>query len=228
MCCGQVRISTVYGGTWPASIWRAFMSAATANMRVKEFPTAPEIEYVTLRVDVTQGCLANPFTPPANIETVQYPRGEEPTMQVCTQPTSYQELVVPSVIGMEKEAAVSALHSAGFNVTIEYAQSSEPEDTVIDQDPRGGSRLVQTGTVTITVARGSPEPETVRVPNVVGMSQADATAVLERAGFGVRVVFEQACNPDDPECEYVQGAVWSQSPAGEAEPGSTVTIVVNP
>jgi serine/threonine-protein kinase len=129
---------------------------------------------------------------------------------------------------MQKDAAVSALHAAGFNVAIEYAQSAEPEDTVIDQDPSGGSRLVQTGTVTITVARGSPEPETVPVPNVVGMSQADATAVLERAGFGVRVVFDQACDPDDPECEYVQGAVWSQSPTGEAEAGATVTIVVNP
>ncbi len=31
MCCGNVRISTVYGGTWPASIWRAFMLEATSS-----------------------------------------------------------------------------------------------------------------------------------------------------------------------------------------------------
>ena len=55
MCCGNVRISTVYGGTWPASIWRAFMLAATLRLPVKEFGTAPNVGYVTLRVDVTQG-----------------------------------------------------------------------------------------------------------------------------------------------------------------------------
>jgi penicillin-binding protein 1A len=230
MCCGQVRISTVYGGTWPASIWRAFMSVATAQMRVKEFPTAPDIEYVTLRVDVTQGCLANPFTPPQDIDVVQYPVGSDvPNLEVCTEPSSYQELVVPTVIGMQKDAAVSSLHAAGFNVTVEYADSEERDGTVIDQDPQGGARLIQTGTVTITVARGAPEADTVTDPNVVGMSQAEATAVLERARFVVRAVFDQACDPDDPECDYVQGAVWSQSPAGgEAAAGSTVKIVVYP
>jgi penicillin-binding protein 1A len=228
MCCGNVRISTVYGGTWPASIWRAFMSAATAHMPVKEFPTAPEVEYVTLRVDVTQGCLANPYTPPQDIESYQYVAGSEPVLQVCTHPSSYQELVVPSVIGLEKEAAISALHAAGFNVAVEYAPSDQPEDTVIDQEPRGGSRLIQTGTVTITVARRSPEPELVDVPNVVGMGQAAATSTLRAAGFRVSVVREQECDPADPGCDYLPGVVWSQSPTGTAERGSTVTIVVNP
>ena len=157
MCCGNVRISTVYGGTWPASIWRAFMSVATAHMPVREFPTAPAVQYVTLRVDVTQGCLANQYTPPQDIDTFQYVAGSEPTLDTCTEPTSYQELVVPSVIGLLKQTAISALHAAGFNVAVEYAQSDERDDTVIDQDPAGGSHLIQTGTVTITVARGRPE-----------------------------------------------------------------------
>jgi penicillin-binding protein 1A len=228
MCCGNVRISTVYGGTWPASIWRAFMSVATAHMKVKEFPTAPEVEYVTLRVDVTRGCLANQYTPPQDVETHQYVAGSEPVMRVCTEPTSYQELVVPSVIGLGKDAAISALQAAGFNVAVEYAPSDEPEGTVIDQQPGGGTRLIQTGTVTITVARGSPEPELVDVPTVVGMGQAAATSALRAAGFRVSVVREQECDPADPGCDYLPGIVWSQSPTGTAEPGSIVTIVVNP
>jgi penicillin-binding protein 1A len=226
MCCGNVRISTVYGGTWPASIWRAFMSVATAHMPVKEFPAAPEVEYVTLRVDVTQGCLANPYTPPQDIETFQYVAGTEPTLEVCTQPTSYQELTVPSVIGLQKDAAISTLHAAGFNVAVEYATSDQAEGIVIDQEPRGGSRLIQTGTVTITVARGSPE--LVDVPNVVGMGQAQATSTLTAAGFAVEVVREQECDPQDPDCTYQPGIVWAQHPSGQAEPGSTITITVNP
>ncbi|MGH2634806.1 MAG: transglycosylase domain-containing protein, partial [Actinomycetota bacterium] len=228
MCCGNVRISTVYGGTWPASIWRAFMSVATSHMRVKEFPTAPEVEYVTLRVDVTQGCLANPFTPPQNVDTFPYLAGTEPQLEVCTEPSSYQELVVPSVIGLEKPAAIAALHAAGFNVAVEYAASDQLADTVIDQTPSGGTRLVQTGTVTITVARGQPVVELVEVPNVIGMGQAAATATLGGAGFQVSVVREQECDPADPKCDYVPGVVWEQSPSGRAEAGATVTIVVNP
>jgi penicillin-binding protein 1A len=229
MCCGNVRISTVYGGTWPASIWRAFMLVATEHMPIREFPTAPEVDYVTLRVDVTRGCLANQYTPPQAIDTFQYVAGREPVMQVCAEPTSYQELTVPSVIGLEKEAAVAALHSAGFNVAVEYAQSDQPEGTVIDQEPRGGSRLIQTGTVTITVARGEPESQTVEVPNVIGMSRGAAISALRNAGFAVSIVEERECDPDVPGCDYRRGFVWAQSPSGgRAEAGSVVTIFVNP
>jgi penicillin-binding protein 1A len=226
MCCGNVRISTVYGGTWPASIWRAFMAEATLRMPVREFPVAPEVEYVTLRVDVTRGCLANPYTLPGDIESFQYVAGTEPTLAVCTEPSSYQELTVPSVIGLDRESAISSLQSAGFNVAVDYEASDEPEDTVIGQDPAAGERLVQTGTVTIVVARRAPER--VPVPNVIGMGQAEATSTLEAAGFAVSVAMTLECDPADPGCDYRPGVVWSQQPTGQAEPGATVTIVVNP
>ncbi len=233
MCCGNVRISTVYGGTWPASIWHAFMVEATERMKVKEFPVAPEVDYVTLRVDVTQGCLANPFTPPATVDVFQYVAGTEPDLEVCTEPSSYQLLIVPSVIGLEREAAVGALHAAGFEVSVELVSSDQPENTVIAQDPAPGRRLIQTGTVTITVVRGipdpSPEADLVDVPNVIGMTQGAANATLRNAGLRVRVSLDEECDPAEPSCDYRQGIVWAQSPAGGTAPaGSTVTIVVNP
>lgn len=229
MCCGNVRISTVYGGTWPAAIWRAFMIVATERMEPKEFPTGPELEYEFLRVDVTRGCLANQYTPPGDIETIQRVAGSEPDLAVCTEPDSYQQLTVPSVVGSEKDAAVSTLQSAGFNVSVEYASSDEPDDTVIDQDPNGGSLLIMTGTVTITVARGELEAEPGQVPNVIGMTEDAATQTLLDAGFRVSVVSDQECDPENPSCDYRKGVVWAQAPSGgRAEPGSTVTIVVNP
>jgi hypothetical protein len=209
-------------------IWRAFMSVATSHMPIRDFPVAPDVDYVTLRVDVTQGCLANQYTPPQDIETYQYVTGSEPDLEVCTEPSSYQQLTVPSVIGLLREAAVAALHAAGFNVAVEYEASDQRDDVVIDQEPRGGSSLIQTGTVTITVARGEPQPELVDVPNVVGMGQAAATSALRGAGFQVAVVREPECDPANPGCEYLPGVVWSQSPTGRAESGSTVTILVNP
>jgi eukaryotic-like serine/threonine-protein kinase len=62
---------------------------------------------------------------------------------------------------MGRQAAISTLHNAGFTVAMVAVPSDQPAGTVIAQDPRGGSKLVQTGTVTITVANGeapSPSP----------------------------------------------------------------------
>jgi serine/threonine-protein kinase len=112
--------------------------------------------------------------------------------------------------------------------------SDQAPGTVISQDPDGGSRLIQTGTVTITVAKGAPEPppapDLATVPNVIGMQRGAAEAAIGQAGFDPSVSFSEECDPDDPSCDYQPGAVWSQSPDGGAqrEQGSTVTIFVNP
>jgi penicillin-binding protein 1A len=233
MCCGNVRISTVYGGTWPASIWHAFMLAATRGLPVKEFGTSPNVAFVTLRVDITQGCLANPYTPPGDVDVLRFPSGAEPTLEVCSEPSSYQLPVVPSVIGLDRQEAISALHNAGFVVATVLARSDRQPGTVIAQDPGGGSRLILTGTVTITVARGAPEPspapDLAPAPNVVGMPRGAAEAAIRQAGF-VASVSTGECDPDDPSCDDRPGVVWSQSPdaGAQRERGSTITIFVNP
>ena len=220
------RISPVYGGTWPAQIWRAFMVNATHNLPVKPFPTS-NVRFVTLRIDVTQGCLANPYTPPQNVDTQTFIAGTEPQLKVCKQPTSYQLLPVPSVIGLKESAAIDLLRSAGFVANVAYAASDQRAGTVIAQDPQAGQRALQTSTVTITVSR---KVSTEVVPNVLGMTQAAARTVLRDAGFEASVQEQQQCDPADPACSYQTGVVWAQSPsAGTKLPsGSTITIIVNP
>jgi penicillin-binding protein 1A len=227
MCC--TRIGTVFGGTWPASIWRTYMSVATARMKPIDFPLAPTVNYVTLKIDVTRGCLANAFTPPQDIETRQFVTGSEPTLRVCTEPSSYEDLVVPSVVGRSRDDAIAALHDGGFNVAVEYRRSDEPTDSVLEQDPQGGSKLVQTGTVTITVSRGRDQTADVEIPIVVDEDVGTARATLRAAGFRVEVVRQAECNTRAPACDDTSGRVWSQDPAGgQASPGSAVTLLVNP
>jgi penicillin-binding protein 1A len=228
MCCGRTRISPVYGGTWPAQIWRAFMVNATAHLPEKPFPTSV-VQYVTLSIDITQGCLANQFTPPQDIRYQKYVVGTEPKMKVCKEPSSYQLLPIPSVVGTRQEKAVAALQAAGFTVKVRYdAASTQRTGFVIGQDPSGGDRAEQTSTVSITVA--GPGDPTATVPDVLGLSQERATRTLADAGFEVTVVRDHECSPSSPSCDYAKGAVWSQSPGADedAAPGSTVTIVVNP
>jgi penicillin-binding protein 1A len=142
----------VLGGTWPAQIWRLLMLRATAGLPPEGFPT-PEARYVTLAVDITQPepCLPNAYTLPADIDLRSFLEGTEPTL-VCTTPTGLQEVVVPSVIGRPQPEAMSVLRSAGFYVRVELAGSTQPEGTVVYQDPIGGAFERQTRTVTITVS----------------------------------------------------------------------------
>jgi membrane peptidoglycan carboxypeptidase len=63
---------------------------------------------------------------------------------------------------------------------------------------------------------GGPEN---KVPNVVGKSQADATSILQNAGFPVAV---KQSNRADP-----KGTVVNQSPRGGALKGETITIYVS-
>ena len=220
----------VFGGTWPAQIWHAFMFNATQSMPIRDFPQpSGGVDYVTVKIDVTQGCVANAYTPPGNTQTLQFIAGTEPT-RVCKEPTYYQYLAVPSVIGMRQAEAVSVLRGAGFNVAVELVTSSQPAGTVVAQDPDGGEQAQMTSTVTISVAEASPTPEMATVPDVIGDTEGSASAQVHNAGLRVAVSYQQACDPNDPGCDYRSGVVWAQSPGGgsTAEVGSTVTIVINP
>jgi membrane carboxypeptidase/penicillin-binding protein len=156
---GQISMSppttsiTVFGGTWPASIWHNFMAAATKRMPPRDFPS-PSVTYVTVRVDVTQDpyCLPNSYTPPGNIKTLQFIAGTEPT-RTCHTPTSAQLITVPSVIGLAQSTAESRLRAAGFFVVVRVGASIQPPGTVISQSPRAGTQAYQSSTVTITVAK---------------------------------------------------------------------------
>ena len=99
---GQVRMEpprtrvTVFGGTWPAQIWRLLMLEASRGLPPMEFPN-PDVGFVSVTVDATQEpyCLPNPFTLPQNIQTLQFIAGTEPT-KVCTSPSSLQQVLIPS------------------------------------------------------------------------------------------------------------------------------------
>ena len=160
---GQVRMEpprtriTVYGGTWPAQIWRLLMLEATRGLPVMDFPH-PDVGFVSVAVDATQqpSCLPNPFTLPQNIQTLQFIAGTEPT-KICTSPSTLQEVLIPSTIGLSEPLAVEGLTEAGFYAEVTTAPSTQPNGTVIFQDPAAGTEAYQTSTVTITVSQTEPE-----------------------------------------------------------------------
>ena len=164
----RTRIS-VFGGTWPAQIWRLFMERAARDLPVRDFPS-PDVGYVSVSVDVTQPapCLPNAFTLPQNIDTLQFIQGTEPT-KTCTIPTALQSVGVPSVIGLDEASAIVALEDAGFYVDVRAEPSTQPPGFVIYQSPSAGTAETQTSTVTITVSKTGGLSSDVPVPSSPGV-----------------------------------------------------------
>jgi serine/threonine-protein kinase len=132
-----------------------------------------------------------------------------------------QELVkVPDVAGQSSVSAANQLGAAGFKVEPVNEPSDDVESgTVIRTDPAAGTDAPKGSTVQMVVSSGK---EQVRVPSVVGLTQSEATAVLQDAGF-------QVASQDVTTLDATRaGRVISQSPTAgtRAGKGSTVTITI--
>ena len=125
---------------------------------------------------------------------------------------------VPAVEGLPLDQAVERLEEDGFDIDIATAASDAPSGTVFAQDPTAGTEADEGSTVRISVSGG---PDTVAVPNAVGLAEAEARDRLVAAGFEV--------DSTEVFSEREPGTVASQEPraGAEAEPGSTVTIQVS-
>lgn len=90
---------------------------------------------------------------------------------------------VPSVIGMSREQALSALESEGFvSGEIVTRPSNEPFGAVIDSKPRPGAQAPTPSPVALVLSAG---PTTVLVPDVVGRPLDDAKVLLQQVGLTV-------------------------------------------
>jgi beta-lactam-binding protein with PASTA domain len=125
---------------------------------------------------------------------------------------------VPAVEGLPLDQAVERLEEDGFDIDIATAASDAPSGTVFAQDPTAGTEADEGSTVRISVSGG---PDTVAVPNAVGLAEAEARDRLVGAGFQVE--------SNEVFAEREPGTVTTQSPiaGAEAERGSTVTIQVS-
>jgi serine/threonine-protein kinase len=89
---------------------------------------------------------------------------------------------VPDVTGDTIRVATKRLQDKGFEVVPVRDNSGRPRNTVIEQDPAGGTTADDGSRVTITVSDGLSITD---VPDVVGDRRAEAHRRLRAAGFQV-------------------------------------------
>jgi len=100
------------------------------------------------------------------------------------------------VRGKSLAEATALLEKEGFQIS----RSETPSDTVdkgnvVSQSPAPGEKVPRGSTVTLQISSG-PDSSKVSVPNVMGMSEMDATVTLTEAGLVVGNVEE--VNYEDP------------------------------
>ena len=132
---------------------------------------------------------------------------------VLTVSAGAEEVDVPDVKNYEDSQAVTILTEAGFEVSHAYEYSDDVEkDKVIKTDPEGGTKAAKGSKVIVTVSNGSEKKE-VEVPNLGGLTEAQARDSLSSKKLSAGNVTHE--NSDS----VAAGMVISQNPAR----GTTVT-----
>ena len=127
---------------------------------------------------------------------------------------------VPAVTSLSRTDAEAKLKADGFNPVVqELASDAAVSGVVFRQDPDANTKLAKGSDVKIFVSTG---PALGSVPDVSGMTEADATKALTDAGFTVKSVLVESATMD-------AGKVIETAPAAnsKAAPKSEIVIRVS-
>ncbi len=158
------------------------MQVDEAKRKLLELELVPEIKYeenssydagTVLRASVQDGLMIDKGT---NI--------------ILTVAEAVEGVEVPGVTGKSKTEATSLLEKEGFIVNaVEVYDASVEKGLVISQSPEAETKAPAGSSITIRVSQGA-EDNKVRVPDVMGITEMDATATLTESGLSVGNVTE--------------------------------------
>ena len=166
---------------------------------------------------------------PAGLVFAQTPIGgsyrrltDEGTCQVTVLVSLGQEsILLPSVIGRDVYEVATELRNLGLVVNTAPQPSPHKVGNVLSSEPRAGESIPKGSTVTLTVSSGEVQ-KTVAVPNLCGLSRADALIRLWLCQLNVGEVVEVPSGEPS-------GTVIRQSHAEGTVvlPGTKITIYIS-
>lgn len=158
------------------------MHVDEAKRKLLELELSPEIKYeenssydagTVLRASVQDGLMI-----------------DKGTTIVLTVAEAVEGVEVPDATGKSQTEGTALLEKEGFVVNVVESYDPQVEKgIVISQSPEAGTKASPGQSVTIRVSQGA-EDNKVRVPDVVGMTEMDATATLAESGLPVGNVTE--------------------------------------
>lgn len=206
-----VVLAAVAGGTYMAELWGGKTIPEVVGLSQPEAVDALAAkgfaaQAVEMKSDEPQGTVLS--SDPEQGHRAE--EGSTVTLSVAA------PRIVPAIVGATSDEAAQALEAEGFTaVTYTEEKSNEAAGTVLAVSPEAGTEAKSGDAITVTVA----VPYT--VPDVEGMSEADAKAALEAEGYEVSTEWYTT---EDIE----EGTAVSTDPAAGSElnSGSEVTLYV--
>lgn len=193
-----------------------------------EYDYNPKIESLTTILTVIAaviiGCIFLYFTGKTmGVFSTPHTKGNTSTSE-----EKVERSVMPEFEGKNMQEVKDALNSVNLGCKITYVESTEyAKDLVIsaalDDEKQtkvlAKDQIVKNTTIVLTVSAGA---EGMRVPDVVGLTEAEGTAKLKNEGFKVQ-------KTDAYSLEYAKGIIISQSPEGDSVAGieSEITIEIS-
>lgn len=181
------------------------------------------LEDKNLRVKIVE---ANDDSVPAGQVVSQYPEAgakvKEQRLVTITVSKGGQELTMPDLKSMSRSNAEEKLKKMGLKIGAVFEENSkEPAGTVINQDPRSGSKITKGQTVDITVSLGEKKKE-ITVQNYTGLSVDSAKSNLEANGLSLGGISEEASTRP-------KGTVIGQSPSAGSttREGGSVSLIIS-
>lgn len=129
---------------------------------------------------------------------------------------------VPDVYGYESSSAINILKSKGFETTIVKEYSNKEIGTVIRTSPARNEKADSGSLITVYVATNE-EVEPVDVPNLVGLTIAQAKAKLEEVGL----VLDSAGTEYRPSAEAAGKIIGHQHIGEQVTPGTSIAVFVS-
>lgn len=135
---------------------------------------------------------------------------------------SSNNVTIPTVANLSQDNATQILSNLGLRVNIvEQSSPNIAQGNVISVSPDAGSSVQQNSTVTLTVSSGR---EIIEVPDLSGMTTAEAQKILSDAGLTLDPVVRE-----DSSDTVEAGQIIEQAPTGGSQVarGSRVTLTVS-
>ncbi len=193
-----------------------------------EYDYNPKVESLTTILTVIAaviiGCIFLYFTGKTmGIFSTEHTQGKETTRE-----EKVERSVMPEFEGKNLQEVKEALNSVNLGCKTTYVESTDyAKDVVIsatlDDEKQTkvlvNDQIVKNTTIVLTVSAGA---EGTRVPDVVGLPEAEGTAKLKNEGFKVQ-------KTDAYSTEFAKGIIISQSPEGDSVAGieSEITIEIS-
>lgn len=135
---------------------------------------------------------------------------------------SVSKTQVPDVYGYESSSAIKILRGKGFETTIVKEYSNKDIGTVIRTSPARNEDAESGSLITVYVATNE-EVEPVDVPNLIGLTIAQAKEKLEEVGL----VLDTAGTEYRPSAEQAGKIIGHQHIGEQVTPGTSIAVFVS-